>query len=225
MKQIVFLLLLLISFQSHSQVDTMIVYYQNGQLKAVSPRLDGKAHGESKMWYESGQLWSEGVWENGKQIKTIMYHENGQKSYFVRYKKWSLKIKMWYPNGQLWTNSRAKYSRSVEKEFDSTGVLVRKIVEKKGSSMSCIESVGSNPSDSVSHADGSCMCSWGNAYYRNGIWIDEKGRDLGTNYTFISTEYYLSGKKKKETIWNAEMKRHLVREWDENGILLSEGPI
>ena len=225
MKQFILFLFFLGCFNSYSQSDTMIAYYDNGQLKKIIPKLDGKAHGKSKMWYESGQLWSEGVWENGKQIKTIMYHENGNKSYYVLYKKWKLKIKMWHPNGQLWTHSNVKYSRSIEKEFDSTGLLMHKIIERKGSSMSCIESIDSAPSDSVSYADGSCMCSWGNAYFRNGIWVDEKGRDLSTNYTYVKTEYYSSGKKKKETIWSTELKKYLVREWDEKGNLLSENTL
>jgi antitoxin component YwqK of YwqJK toxin-antitoxin module len=222
MKQIVFLLLLLISFQSDSQADTMIVYYENGQLRAISPRLNGKANGESKMWYESGQLKSKGFWKDGKQIKTIMYNENGKKSYFTRYHKWKMKLKMWHSNGQLWTTSTSKYSRSIDKEFDSTGVLLRETIEKKGSALSCVIPIDSEPSDSATYKDGSCMCGWGNVYWRNGVFIDEKGRDLSSNYSSISTEFYSKGSKKKVTTWNNELKKHIVLEWDENGVLILE---
>jgi antitoxin component YwqK of YwqJK toxin-antitoxin module len=73
----------LISSAIIAQIDTMIVYYKNGHLKSVTPKLNGKQHGKSKMWYESGKIWSEGTWNNGNLIQSTMYYENGKKSYFV----------------------------------------------------------------------------------------------------------------------------------------------
>jgi antitoxin component YwqK of YwqJK toxin-antitoxin module len=223
MKSKLFLFLFLFCLEATAQIDTMIVYYNNGQLKAITPKLNGKPHGKSKMWYESGQIWSEGTWVNGKQIQTTMYHENGQKSYYVSYKKFKMKLKMWHPNGQLWTTSVSKYSRSIDQEFDSTGILLHKLIEKMGSSLSCVMPIESEISDSLMYKDGSCVCPWGNAYWRNGTWVDEKGRDLSKNYSYIRIDYFTNGKKKKESIFDKEQKKYFVREWDEKGILVSEG--
>lgn len=223
MKSTFFLFLLVLSFKVSAQVDTMIVYYKSGQLKAITLKLNGKPHGKSKMWYESGQIWSEGTWENGKQIRTTMYHESGNKSYYVCYRKLKMRIKMWHPNGRLWTTSVSKYSRSREKEFDSTGILQHKIIEKKGSSLSCMIPVEAETSDSLMYQDGSCSCPWGNAYWRNGTWVDEKGRDLSKNYSYRRTEYLANGKKKKEMILEKEKQKYFVREWDENGNIIFEG--
>lgn len=222
MKCIVFFLMLTTWFQMNSQVDTLINFYDNGNVKKVLPRLDGMAHGKSIMWYKNGQVWSKGVWKKGKQIKTIMYHENGKRSYFVHYKKWKLMNKTWYPNGQLWTKSKSKYFRSTKKEFDSTGVLVQKVVQKKGSNISCIMSIDSELTESTNYQDGSCTCSWGEVNLRNGLWIDGKGRDVVSNYSYVITEYDLSGYKKKETIRDSKTKKHIVREWDKNGTLILE---
>lgn len=222
MKLTHFLFLFLINCKVTAQVDTMIVYYKNGQLKAITPKLNGQPHGKSKMWYESGQIWSEGTWENGKQVQTNMYHENGKKSYYVCYRKFKMKLKMWHPNGQLWTVSVSKYSRSTEKEFDSTGTLLHKTIEKKGSSVSCLEPIPPETSDSLKYNDGSCACSWGNAYWRNNSWVDKKGRDLVENYSYVRIDYFTNGKKKNERVYDKEEQKYFVREWDEKGILISE---
>lgn len=129
---------------------------------------------------------------------------------------------MWHPNGQVWSTARAKYARTIDKEFDSSGFLVRQTIQTKGSSLTCIETLDSAASDSAIYEDGSCVCSWGKVYWRDGIWIDEKGRDLNSNYTYISTEYYTDGSVWKETIWNMELKKFLVKEWNEKGVLISE---
>ena len=222
MKLTYFLFLFLINCKVTAQVDTMIVYYKNGQLKAITPKLNGLPHGKSKMWYETGQIWSKGTWENGKQIKTIMYHENGKKSYFVCYRKFKMKLKMWHPNGRIWTTSVSKYSRSIEKEFDSIGILQHKTIEKKGSALSCVLPVDSETSDSIIYKDGSCACPWGNAYWRNGVWVDEKGRDLSKNYSYLRIDYFTNGKKKNERVYDKEEQKYFVREWDVKGILISE---
>lgn len=220
MKIIVTAALLTIGMHSIGQRDTMIVYYKNGQLKTISPKLNGKPHGKSKTWYENGQLWFVSWFENGKQTKTIMFHENGRESYYVRYHKWRTKIKTWHPDGTRWTSSRSKYFRSIEREYDSIGVLVHKTIEKKGSSVSCTVPIDSDPSDSLMYKDGSCMCIWGKAFWRNGVFVDEKGRDLSTNYSYVRLDYYSNGSRQRETVWSNRLKQYVIREWDEKGKLI-----
>jgi antitoxin component YwqK of YwqJK toxin-antitoxin module len=219
MKRFAFYLLFLISLQSHSQTDTMRIYYESGQLEIYSPRLDGKAHGKTTTRFESGQLSSVSTYENGKRTKSLNYHENGNKSSFYRQTKLQRKSKSWHPNGQIWSESKSKYARSIEREFDSIGVLLLKIIEKKGAFLSCTFLMESNPSDSTFYNDGSCVCAWGDVYWRNGVWIDEKGRDLVANYSYIRIDYYDSGTIQKKTIWNNEMKKYIIQEFDKNGNL------
>jgi len=47
-----------------AQEDT--IYYDNGKLKAVGQRENGKATGEWEEYYETGQLKNVGVYEKGK---------------------------------------------------------------------------------------------------------------------------------------------------------------
>jgi len=222
MKSILFSITLLLSSISSAQKDTMIVYYENGQMEGFSPRLDGKANGTSKMWYESGELWSVSKSKHGEQRKTTRYYEDGKKRDVTRKHKWKMRLKMWHSNGQLWTTSKSKYARSFDREFDSTGALVREVIYKKGSSLTCSIEMNAEVSDSVLHRDGRCFCPWGNVYWRNGGYIDERGREMSSHFSSVSTEFYADGTKKKEMIWDKESKSFLTREWDENGVFKSE---
>ena len=257
---------------SHAQHDTTFLYFENGKVKTIIPRLAGKNHGEMKSWYNNGQLQSISEWKNGQSIKTTqyyesgrlksyrkwkgsdnmksksyyesgklqstgtwkgkknnkstMYHENGKKSYFSKTKKWKTTGKMWHKNGKLWTTFNSKYRRSVSKEYDSTGILLNKTIEKKGSGISCLVKSGTIDStlnkDSTYYNNNYCGCNWGRAIWKDGVFIDERGRDLTSNYSSIRIDYYLNGKQKKETIWNKELQKNIIRKWDEKGNLIKE---
>jgi len=88
--------------------------------------------------------------------------------------------------------------------------------------MTCIEPIDSTSTDSAVYKDGSCMCSWGKVYWRNGVWVDEKGRDISSRYTYVNTEYYPDGKVRKQTTLNKELQKLFTKEWDETGKLISE---
>ncbi|MGV3611457.1 MAG: toxin-antitoxin system YwqK family antitoxin [Fluviicola sp.] len=220
MKSTIVLVILLTAMHVSAQSDS--IFYPNGQLMATCQMKDGKKHGKLKMWYESGQISAVEIWKNGKEVRSTRYFETGTKSSFTTHKKLKVKMKMWHPNGKIWDTSISKYSRSIEKEYDSTGVMTRKTIQKKGASLACNVSEGSEVPDSLNYKDASCSVPWGNAYWRNGSWVDEKGRDLAENYAFIQTWYFADGKKKKEKVWDRNQLKYFIREWNENGFLVSE---
>jgi antitoxin component YwqK of YwqJK toxin-antitoxin module len=216
------MLLLISSLQAYGQLDTMIVHYENGQLKKLVPKLDGKPNGKFTMWFDNGQISSKGTYKKGKLIKSVSYNQEGGKTNFKRNKPGKSILKQWYANGQLLSTSNAKFRRSFEKQFDSTGMLLSKTLEKKGSAITCLEFTPEETSEVISIKDRSCVCSYGNVIWRQGIFLDEKGRDISTNYSYKKIDYYLTGNRKMETIWNNEINKHIVVEWDENGILIQK---
>ena len=220
MKSILYFFLFVIATQVSAQSDT--IYYESGQVMAVRRMKDGKQHGKLKIWNESGQISGVEIWKKGKEVRSTRYFENGKKRTFERYRRFKVKMKGWYSNGKIWYTSVSKYSRSIEKDFDSTGILVHKRIEKKGSSLSCAIPEKSEISDSLMYKDGRCSAPWGAVYWRNGAWIDEKGRDLSRNYSCIQTDYFANGQKKKERVWDKEQLKYFVREWNEQGVLVSE---
>ena len=45
-----------------------MVNYGNGQLKEECTYLNGKKHGEYKLWHDNGQLWKEYTYVNGELV-------------------------------------------------------------------------------------------------------------------------------------------------------------
>lgn len=61
-------------------LDREVVYYSNKQVKMDGEYKDELRHGMWKAWYETGTLWSEGEYKEGKRNgKGIYYHPNGKK--------------------------------------------------------------------------------------------------------------------------------------------------
>ncbi|MFT6441492.1 MAG: hypothetical protein ACJASQ_004291 [Crocinitomicaceae bacterium] len=204
------------------QKDTLITYFENGQLCAIVPKLNGKAHGKVKMWYASGQIRSKGVWENGKRIKNTDYSESGTRTTFEHYGKWKRKLILWHSNGQLQTKMKSKYRKSNSIGYDSTGIILHRKIEKKGAIPICSWPDGLAYYNRNDYENGECSCDWGKVIWKDSIWIDKKGRDLSSNYSYHYFTFYPNGESKVESRWNKELKKYNVREYDEKGNIINE---
>lgn len=66
-----------------------IFYYANGQKRVEGEyNKEGKKHGDWTYWYDNGNKWSEGSFNEGlNDGKRTTWHENGQKHYTGEYDK------------------------------------------------------------------------------------------------------------------------------------------
>lgn len=88
-------------YKNKTGIETM--YYESGQVSAVSYRKEGKLDGVVKMWYENGNLAEVTHWKNGLQdgLYTI-YYESGALKNEAEWKdgKSHGKNEFWYENGK-----------------------------------------------------------------------------------------------------------------------------
>ncbi len=78
-------------------------YYKNGQISDINYHVNGKTHGEVKIWFENGQIQEISNWKNGLQDGMYQtYYENGQPKVKVNWinDKRDGKSERWYENGQ-----------------------------------------------------------------------------------------------------------------------------
>lgn len=79
-------------------------YYKNGQISDANYHVNGKTHGEVKIWFENGQIKEISHWKNGIQEGTYeTYYENGRPKEKANWINDKLKRKneRWFENGQI----------------------------------------------------------------------------------------------------------------------------
>ena len=86
MKNILFTLALLISFNSFGQTEE-VMYYPNGAVKVKFNVVDDKLQGEAINYYESGAVeFKENYVDNKRQGEMIYYNKNGEIEKIENYK-------------------------------------------------------------------------------------------------------------------------------------------
>ena len=82
-------------------------HWSNGQLESQETYVNGKKHGEWKLWRTNGQLESQETYVNGKEHgEWKRWYENGQPHVQSTYVNGELhgELKVWHENGQLWSH-------------------------------------------------------------------------------------------------------------------------
>lgn len=73
-------------FKNYLKDSTWTYYYPNGNFRSITNYKEGFEHGESKVFYENGNLAGEGLLENGRTVIEKNYFPDGSKNKVLKYK-------------------------------------------------------------------------------------------------------------------------------------------
>jgi len=220
MKAIPLLLIFLGFSHVYGQVDTIKLYYPDGQIQFTYPTLDGETHGVYHQYYRTGSVASEGEYSIGKM--------NGLHQHY--YQTRELRMRYWYVDGKL---VKSKYYRvGGEKElFEWTTKNGRKqktwfingtvaMIEKysNGHPINCsvVVEEGNKPNPDTEI----CYCLTTQVYWKDNKYVDDKGNEVNVGYKYARLEYFENGKPKSKIKFKNNKKHH--REWNENGQLVTD---
>lgn len=119
------ILLFLTSISVFAQ-DTLLRYYDNGQLEFVYPQKDGKHHGLCRSWYDNGNTKFVGYLFNGIEIgRCVSWFSNGQKQMECKYDSLYYKrCSFWNQQGIKTVFNKVTKSKKIQKIWSENGTLL-----------------------------------------------------------------------------------------------------
>jgi protein TonB len=111
---------------------TSTYWFENGNKKWETTRINGKTHGKFNTWWENGKVKREEVYENGEQKSAICFDENGNEVPFYSYEQMPV-----YPGGEQammqFIRDSIIYPKAARTDNIQGTVYVTFVVEKDGS--------------------------------------------------------------------------------------------
>lgn len=86
-------------------VEEVLEHYPDGKKRMEGKLVNGERHGNWKVYYENGFLWSEGkYWKGKRKGYSVVYHKNGKKKLEGNYED-DVKVGIW----KLWGEDGSLY--------------------------------------------------------------------------------------------------------------------
>ncbi|MBS9523876.1 hypothetical protein KI659_07595 [Litoribacter alkaliphilus] len=78
----------------NSATNTLTYFFENGEIKAEGPYIQGRPEGEWKYYRESGELWKIGHYQSGlKHGPWVSFDKNGVEEFKLKYKNGKIAIR------------------------------------------------------------------------------------------------------------------------------------